>query len=95
MASFGISPLLAMHTVYIIYSPTADRYFIGQTKDLRISLWQHNAKTNPATADGKPWEVKFTQSFDTRNEALSLEMKLKNRDRAYWEEFIANPQPTV
>ncbi|MVM34885.1 GIY-YIG nuclease family protein [Spirosoma sp. HMF4905] len=84
-----------MHTVYIIYSPTLDQYFIGQTKDLRITLWQHNAKTNPATAEGKPWEVKFTQQFATRNEALSLEMKLKKKDRAHWEELINSAQPTV
>ena len=81
-----------MHTVYIIYSPTTDQYFIGQTKDLKITLWQHNAKTNPATADGKPWEVKFTQPFATRNEALSLEMKLKKKDRSYWEELINSAQ---
>ena len=84
-----------MHTVYIIYSPTADQYFIGQTKDLRITLWQHNAKTNPATANGKPWEVKFTQAFDTRNEALSLEMKLKKKERSFWEELISNTQPAL
>jgi len=84
-----------MHTVYIIYSPSTDQYFIGQAKDLKIALWQHNAKTNPVTADGKPWEVKFKQDFATRNEALSLEMKLKNRDRAYWEEFIHSAQPTI
>ena len=84
-----------MHTVYIIYSPTIDKYFIGQSKDLKITLWQHNAKTNPATAEGKPWEVKFTQAFATRNEALSLEMRLKKKDRAYWEELIGSTQPTV
>ena len=84
-----------MHTVYIIYSPTVDRYFIGQTKDLKITLWQHNAKTHPATADGKPWEVKFTQQFPTRNEALSLEMRLKKKDRAYLEEVIDSAQPVV
>jgi putative endonuclease len=84
-----------MHTVYIIYSPSTDQYFIGQTKDLKITLWQHNAKTNPVTADGKPWEVKFTRPFATRNEALSLEMKLKKKDRTYWEELIDSPQLVV
>ena len=84
-----------MHTVYIIYSPSTDQYHIGQTKDLRITLWQHNAKTNPTTAAGKPWEVKFTQQFDTRNAALSLEMKLKKKDRAHWEDLINNPQPAI
>ena len=81
-----------MHTVYIIYSPTADRYFVGQTKNLPITLWQHNAKVHPATADGKPWEVKFTRLFDTRNEALSLEMRLRNKDRAHLEELISTAQ---
>lgn len=84
-----------MHTVYIIYSPSTDQYFIGQTKDLKISLWQHNAKANPVTADGKPWEVKFTRQFETRNEALSLEMKLKKKDRAQWENLINNPVAVV
>lgn len=84
-----------MHTVYILYSPSTDQYYIGQSKDLQITLWQHNAKTIPATAGGKPWEVKFTQSFDTRNEALSLEMRLKKKDRAHWEELISSAQPTV
>ena len=36
-----------MHTVYIIYSASADRYFIGQSKNLPITLWQHNAKPTP------------------------------------------------
>jgi putative endonuclease len=81
-----------MHTVYIIFSASADRYFVGQTKNLPITLWQHNAKTNPATADGKPWEVKFTRQFDTRNEALSLEMKLRNKNRAHIEELISEGQ---
>jgi len=84
-----------MHTVYIIYSPSVDRYFIGLTKDLKIALWQHNARTVSATADGKPWEVRFSQSFETRREAQSLEMKLKNRDRQYWEEIITNSQPAT
>ena len=84
-----------MHTVYIIYSPSADRYHVGQTKNLPITLWQHNAKTHPATADGKPWEVKFTKPFDTRNEALSLEMRLRNIDRAHIEELISAAQPAI
>ena len=82
-----------MHTVYILYSPSTDQYFVGQTKDLKISLWQHNAKTNPATAGGKPWEVRFTQAFATRNEALSLEMRLKRKERSYLEELISTGQP--
>jgi putative endonuclease len=84
-----------MHTVYIIYSPSTDKYFIGLSKDIKITLWQHNARTVSATADGKPWEVKFSQSFETRREAQSLEMKLKNRDRAFWEDLINSQQPAT
>lgn len=78
-----------MHTVYIIYSEVLDKYFIGQTKDMQVSLWLHNGKANTETAGGKPWIVKFTQQFDTRNEAQSLEMKLKYKKREEIDELIA------
>ena len=84
-----------MFTVYIIYSPTLDNYYIGITKNLQITLWQHNARAITATAAGKPWEVRFSQSFDTRKEAKSLEMNLKNRDRTFWEEFMAEAAQTA
>nr|WP_293841779.1 GIY-YIG nuclease family protein [uncultured Arsenicibacter sp.] len=77
-----------MHTVYIIYSESLDNYHIGLARDLQIALWQHNAKAVPATADGKPWVLKFSKSFETRKEAQSLEMKLKHRNREFWEELI-------
>lgn len=77
-----------MHIVYIIYSASLDQYFIGLGRDMKIALWQHNSKAVPATAEGKPWVLKFSKSFETRKEAQSLEMKLKHRDRPYWEEFI-------
>lgn len=77
-----------MHTVYIIYSPSIDQYYIGQARDMKIAIWQHNAKANRVTAEGKPWEVRYTKSFETRNEALSLEMRLKAKKREQLEEII-------
>lgn len=77
-----------MHIVYIIYSESLDQYYIGLARDTKIAMWQHNSKSVPATAEGKPWVLKFSKSFETRKEAQSLEMKLKHRDRTYWEEFI-------
>ncbi len=77
-----------MHTVYIIYSASLDKYFVGQTKDMQVSLWLHNGKANTDTAEGKPWVVKFTQAFDTRNEAQSLEMKLKHKKQEELAELV-------
>ncbi|WP_234734277.1 GIY-YIG nuclease family protein [Tellurirhabdus bombi] len=75
--------------VYVIFSETANQYFIGLAKDVQIALWQHNAKANPTTAEGKPWVVKFKQGFPKRTEAQSLEMKLKNKKREGLEEFLS------
>jgi len=83
-----------MHTVYIIYSPSIDQYYIGQAKDLGIALWQHNAKAIPATAEGKPWEVRYQRSFETRRESSSLEMKLKYRTPEQWAEFFTPEEAT-
>lgn len=77
-----------MTFVYVIYSETTDHYYIGLAKDVQIALWQHNARAISATADGKPWVIKFRLGFETRPEAQSLEMKLKNKNRQGLEEWL-------
>jgi len=41
--------------VYIIYSNSADRYYIGQTNHFDARLGRHNAGIEKATAPYLPW----------------------------------------
>jgi len=64
--------------VYIIYSPSADRFYIGQTQNFENRLERHNSGTETATKPFRPWELVLTLQKQTRSEAVILERKLKN-----------------
>jgi len=74
--------------VYVIYSPSANQFYKGQTSDLQERLIRHNAGRERYTASGAPWKLVWTVSKPTRGEALSLESKLKNLSRARLIQFM-------
>ena len=65
--------------VYILFSPSNDRFYIGQTAELSNRLSQHNSGMVKSTAPYRPWEMVWYQIFGTRSEAMIRERRLKNR----------------
>ena len=61
------------HYVYILYSNTKDRYYIGSTSDIDERLKRHNAGATQSTKSGKPWKAVYTKQFDSKSEALKYE----------------------
>ncbi len=45
------------HYVYILYSVSKDRYYIGSSADTEKRLLRHNAGVTPSTKAGRPWKV--------------------------------------
>ncbi|MFN3795191.1 MAG: GIY-YIG nuclease family protein [Chitinophagaceae bacterium] len=76
------------YTVYILYSASADRYYIGQTADIEDRIKRHNAGSEKATAPYTPWQLIWTTQKATRAEAMQLEKKLKNLSRIRLQAFI-------
>jgi len=74
--------------VYIIYSASHDRHYIGQTQDVELRLSRHNSGIEKATAPYKPWMVKCVVEKPSRGEAMMLEKKLKNLSRIKLLAFI-------
>lgn len=74
--------------VYILYSKKFDKYYIGQTKNVRNRLNRHNAGFEKATAPYRPWEVVWKTTKPTRAETVVLEKKLKNLSKARIKKFI-------
>ena len=64
--------------VYILYSDSFDKYYYGQTQDLRERLKRHNSGREKYTKSYVPWSLYAYKSFSTRGEAVILERKLKN-----------------
>jgi putative endonuclease len=63
---------------YILQSETNGQLYIGQTNNLSDRLQRHNTNRNNYTKGCGPWMIIFSKQFDTRSEAILLEMKLKS-----------------
>ena len=77
--------------VYIIYSKQLDKYYTGYSEDISVRLAQHNSGTSNFTSKATDWELKFSQLFDTRQEAMKREKEIKNKkSRKYIEWLISS-----
>jgi len=68
-----------MYFIYILYSKSYDRFYIGQTDDLDRRLIQHNAGDVKSTKAFRPWARVYNEQFDTRHDAMSREHFLKKQ----------------
>ena len=62
---------------YIIESESTARLYIGQTNNLEDRLHRHNNNQNKYTKGKGPFRLLHSKSFETRSEAIALELKLK------------------
>ncbi|MBY0383087.1 MAG: GIY-YIG nuclease family protein [Xanthobacteraceae bacterium] len=70
--------------VYVLGSLHRGRVttYVGWTNDIERRLARHNAGTGARSTRGRVWMLLHSESFETRNEAMSREWHLK-RDRAF------------
>jgi len=71
-----------MFYVYILYSQSADKFYVGQTPDVQKRLMEHNnpLEKSKFTAKFIPWEiaVSFPVS-DSRADAMKIEKFIKSQ----------------
>ncbi|MBI5734198.1 MAG: GIY-YIG nuclease family protein [Candidatus Kerfeldbacteria bacterium] len=75
--------------VYILKSPNCRRYYIGSSSDLNRRLGEHNDNLVKATKNKGPWQIIFSQKFDTQVETRRIELWLKKmKSRILLEKII-------
>ena len=68
-----------MFNVYVLYSPSYNKIYIGFTSDLENRLRSHNMFASKGwTIKFRPWEILFTENFETKTEAMKREKQLKS-----------------
>jgi putative endonuclease len=79
-----------MPFVYILgtNTPRGPISYVGWTLDLERRLAQHNAGKGARTTRGRVWSLLHSESFETREDAMSREWHLK-RDRKFRKELLA------
>ena len=77
--------MLLMFSVYILYSPTFDKTYTGQTKDFSNRFLEHNeTATKGYSIRYRPWIVLHIEQYITRSEAMQREKYLKTWAGRIW-----------
>ncbi|MCE7926818.1 MAG: GIY-YIG nuclease family protein, partial [Haliscomenobacteraceae bacterium CHB4] len=78
-----------MYYTYILYSESLDRYYIGSCENLEKRLHDHQVGHSNYTKHGKPWVLKWSRPFETRQQAVAEEYRIKaKKSRKYIEYLI-------
>ena len=73
--------------VYILYSASADKFYIGHTKDLEGRLFRHRNSGSKSTKFVNDWIIVHKEYFPSRSDAIKRELYIKSRKSR---EFINN-----
>ena len=79
------------YKVYVLYSPSCQKIYIGYTSNLAERIKSHNELAKKGyTIKYRPWVVVYTESFEKKSEAMCWEKGLKSsRGRnLIWKEVI-------
>ncbi|MFH6998257.1 GIY-YIG nuclease family protein [Flavobacterium sp. FlaQc-57] len=83
-----------MHYLYILYSSSTKKFYIGETSniDQRISKHQNHFYSNSFTKIANDWEVVLTFSCQDKDEAIYLESFIKRmKSKIFNNKIIADP----
>jgi putative endonuclease len=75
--------------VYIIFSQSRNRYYIGYTHAPEERLKEHNLGATISTRSGRPWVLVYTEKFSNKRAAIMRENAIKRmKSRKYIENLI-------
>ncbi len=79
-----------MYTVYILYSPLKDRYYIGFTGDkMEERLRKHNTDHKGFTGKVADWKIVHTETYNLKPIAMLREREIKRwKSRKMLEKLI-------
>jgi putative endonuclease len=78
-----------MPYTYILFSAKLNKYYVGACTDLQKRLHEHNIGHSRFTSTGIPWEIKYSESFKTLQEAKKRELFIKRmKSRKYIESLL-------
>ena len=79
-----------MFTVYVLKSILFDKIYIGFTSDITKRILAHNHSKNKGwTKNFMPWQIVYTENFETKKEAMDREKQLKSfRGREFIRKII-------
>ena len=75
--------------VYIPFSESKNKFYIGFTSNLKERLIRHNQKSKGFTGNVNDWKVVYTENYETKEIAHKRELQIKSwKSRVKIEELI-------
>jgi len=71
---------MMQHTLFVLYSPIVDRFFVGSSPNPEKTISRHNSGKNKHTKSGLPWKFVCQKTYESRKGAKEAEMKIKSSD---------------
>jgi putative endonuclease len=69
----------SLYYVYVLYSKAHHRYYVGSSSDPTKRLLSHNdPRNNGWTKRFRPWTIIYTETFNSKLEALKRERWFKS-----------------
>ena len=67
------------YTVYILYSASLDKYYVGFTSDLEERIRKHNTNHKGFTGRSNgDWKLRWKEIYSSKSEAMFRERQIKN-----------------
>lgn len=67
-----------MHYVYVIYSPSADDIYYGETDNIARRLKEHRRGNNESTTQAADWQLVYYEAYQSPIDARERERRLKD-----------------
>ena len=59
-----------MYYLYILFSDSRDKYYVGHTNDISCRLKKHNTNHDGFTGKTGHWEIAYNEIFNTKEQAI-------------------------
>ncbi|MFB9077494.1 GIY-YIG nuclease family protein [Flavobacterium procerum] len=77
--------------VYILFSESKNKFYIGFTSNLEERLIRHNQKSKGFTGNTNDWKIVYTENYETKELANKRELQIKSwKSRIKIQELIKN-----
>ena len=74
---------------YILYSISIDRFYIGQTSNLKERIVSHREGKSKYSSRAKDWELMYYERYENKLESIRRERQVKSwKSRKKLEELI-------
>ena len=68
-----------------------DQYYVGQTENIAERLYRHNNSGSKSTKKVNDWQLKYSEMYVSRSEAVKRETAIKKmKSRKYIEGLIGS-----